>query len=239
MDEPSLPEWTHQTALTQVRISTPEQLRWFEAYNTTVNGESKPYEDAVKPFNFLGHAMPKPLTALPLGSDPGGFCLVAPAEEQRRFVNRHEPDGPEYVTGTDFTPKTYADLIEAYDLHPERKFAGPDGRPCRPGTRGLLGDLPVTVTGIKHVGKEGNELEAHRAGLATETERQLEYHDSAFDDLVAALQKLTTKAIAEATGYNPRTVWRLKRGEFRPSSARYSDLGILLSASLGDRSAPT
>ncbi|MDP9369581.1 MAG: hypothetical protein M3Q03_15105, partial [Chloroflexota bacterium] len=94
-----LPEWAHQTALTQVRISTPEQLRWFEAYNRTAKGEAKPYEEAVKPTNFLGHAMAKPLTTLPPGSDPARFCLVAPSGERRKFVNRHDPNGPVYVAG--------------------------------------------------------------------------------------------------------------------------------------------
>ncbi len=223
-----LPEWAHQTALTQVRISTPEQLRWFEVYNRTASGTPKPYEEAVKPTNFLGHAMPKPLIALPPGSDPARFRLVAPSGERREFVNRHEPNGPVYVAGIDFTPKTYADLIRAYDLHPERKFAGQEGRPCQPGTRGLLQDLPVLVMGIKHVGKEGNDLDAHKAGLVTEAERQLEYHDSAFEDLVAKLREIPTKIIAEATGYNPRTIRRLKRGEFRPSGERLPSIIALI-----------
>jgi YHS domain-containing protein len=59
-----LPVWSYQPALTQFRISTPEQLRWFEAYNRTERGEEKPYAEAVKPFNFLGHAMPKPRVRL-------------------------------------------------------------------------------------------------------------------------------------------------------------------------------
>ncbi len=80
------------------------------------------------------------------------------------------------------------------------------------------------VRGTHHVGKEGNALEAHRVGLVTEAERQLEYHDSVFEDLVAALRGIPTKVIAEATGYNPHTVRRLKRGEFRPSMARWPAL---------------
>ncbi|HEV2125517.1 MAG TPA: hypothetical protein VGW38_22425 [Chloroflexota bacterium] len=179
-----LPAWAHQPALTQVRISTPEQLRWFDSYNRTVKGDQKPYAERVKPFNFLGHPMPKPLSALPEGEVPDRFCLVAPAGER----------------------------------HPERKFAGPDGQPCQPGTQGLLQDLPLVVSGVRHVGKEGNELELHRA------ERQLEYPVSALEDLIAALRKIPTKVIAEVPGYNPRTVRRLKRGQFRPSSERLTDL---------------
>lgn len=41
---------------------------------------------------------------------------------------------------------------------------------------------------------------AHRAGVVSEAERQLEYHDSAFEDLVANLRQIPTKVIAEATG---------------------------------------
>ncbi len=219
-----LPTWAHQPALTQVRISTPEQLRWFDTYNRTAKGSEKPYADRVKPFNFLGHPMLKVLTALPDGVSPDAFCLVAPAGEQHLFVNRYDPKGSIYAAGVDFTPKTYADLIEAYDCHPQRKFAGADGQPCRPETRGLLHDLPLVVGSIRHVGKEGNELGAHQAGLVTEAERQLEYHDSAFEDLIAALGTVPTKMIAEATGYNPRTVRRLKRGEFRPSKRRFCAL---------------
>jgi len=223
-----LPEWAYQPALTQIRISTPEQLRWFDRYNCTAVGTDKPYPERAKPFNFLGHPMPKLLTALPDGVTPDRFCLVAPAGERRHFVNRYDPEGPIYTAGFDFTAKTYVDLIEVYDRHPERKFAGPDGGPCRASTKGLLGDLPLVVRGIRHVGKEGNELEAHQAGLLTEAERELEYHDSAFEDLVAALQKIPPKVIAEATGYNPRTVRRLKRGEFRPSPVRAAPLRDLV-----------
>ena len=34
-------------------------------------------------------------------------------------------------------------------------------------------DLPLTVSSIRHVGKEDNALEAHKAGIITERERQL------------------------------------------------------------------
>jgi hypothetical protein len=67
-------------------------------------------------------------------------------------------------------------------------------------------------------------LPHYQAELVTEAERQLEYHDSSFEDLVAKLQRIPTKVIADATGYNPRTVRRLKRGEFPPASHRMACL---------------
>ena len=65
--------------------------------------------------------------------------------------------------------------------------------------------------------------------MVTEAERQLEYHDSAVEDLVAKLQRIPTKMIADATGYNPRTVSRLKHGEFWPSANRLSQILTLAS----------
>jgi hypothetical protein len=130
--------------------------------------------------------------------------------------------------GVEFTPKTYGDSIQSHDLHPERKFAGPDGQPCRSTTVGLLGNLAIVAAPIKQVGKEGNELDEHDAGVIDESERQLEYHDSEFDDLVRALREIPTKVIAEATVYNDRTLRRLKRGEFRPKIAHCRSLTQLV-----------
>lgn len=69
----------------------------------------------------------------------------------------------------------------------------------------------LIVRGIRHVGKEGTELEGHRVGLVSEVERQPEYHNLAFEYLVAALQQPPTKVVTKATGYNPLTVRRLTR----------------------------
>lgn len=68
-----------------------------------------------------------------------------------------------------------------------------------------------------HIGKEGNSLDESRADLQTEPERQLEYGDSEYQDsLVIPTQQLT-----EMTGYNPRTIRRIKAGAMRPSDAKF------------------
>lgn len=48
--------------------------------------------------------------------------------------------------------------------------------------------------------------------------------------MVAALKQIPTEVIAEATGYNPRTVRRLKHGEFQPSLERLTALIRLVMA---------
>jgi hypothetical protein len=85
--------------------------------------------------------------------------------------------------------------------------------------------LPVVATGVKHVGKEGNDLEEHRAGVVDEAERQLEYGDSFLDDLARVLADMGTADVARQTGYDRSMVRRLKRGVCRPSAERLS--GVL------------
>ncbi len=85
----------------------------------------------------------------------------------------------------------------------------------------------LSPVGLIYVGKESNKLDEHEA------ERTLEYHDSEFDDLVRRLRCIPTKMIVVATGYNERTVRRLKRGEFRPSPNKISSLVCLCAQLIG------
>jgi hypothetical protein len=50
--------------------------------------------------------------------------------------------------------KTYRDVLHQYLYHPECKFAGPDGRPCDPWTRGVLQRRHIIAEEFKYCGKE-------------------------------------------------------------------------------------
>src|SRR5215472_2393436 len=50
--------------------------------------------------------------------------------------------------------KTYREILHQYLYHPECKFAGPDGRPCDPWTRGILQRRHVVAADFKYRGKE-------------------------------------------------------------------------------------
>ena len=50
--------------------------------------------------------------------------------------------------------KTYREILHQYLYHPECKFAGPDGRPCDPWTRGVLQCRHVIAGDFKPCGKE-------------------------------------------------------------------------------------
>jgi hypothetical protein len=66
----------------------------------------KPYEERVKPFNFLGHLIALSFTTLSDECGSRDFCLVAPAGERRRFVDRHAPALGSFEVGVDFVPRT-------------------------------------------------------------------------------------------------------------------------------------
>ena len=59
-------------------------------------------------------------------------------------VNRWDVpgQGPDRIIGTDRV-RTYRDVLDRYRVHPEDKFLGPDGQPCRWETVGLLQRRPV------------------------------------------------------------------------------------------------
>jgi hypothetical protein len=50
--------------------------------------------------------------------------------------------------------KTYREILHQYLYHPECKFAGPDGEPCNPWTRGVLQRRHIIAADLKCCGKE-------------------------------------------------------------------------------------
>jgi len=50
--------------------------------------------------------------------------------------------------------KTYREILNQYLYHPECKFAGPDGHPCDPWTRGVLQRRHITPENLNYCGKE-------------------------------------------------------------------------------------
>ena len=61
--------------------------------------------------------------------------------------------------------KTYGDVFEEHEWHPEPKYADAHGEPCSNQTIGLLHRRHVTVDHITYIGRESNQLEDVDAGL--------------------------------------------------------------------------
>ena len=164
------PGWIAHPAISRTTLSSPHVARPFERAERGLA-----YRDRVKPFNFLCSAHVAPF-GHPTGVDPTKFHLVAPYSKESgewlklpwRDVHSGElfsvttevPCPPGYVR-----LKTYRDVLERYEFHPEPKSLGPDGEPCSERTVGLLARRPVRAVGPpQYIGKESNDLEAVQGG---------------------------------------------------------------------------
>ncbi len=56
--------------------------------------------------------------------------------------------------------KTYGDVLEEYEHHPEHKGAASDGSPSGRQTVGLLARRHLQIGAEHFIGKESNELES-------------------------------------------------------------------------------
>jgi len=98
--------------------------------------------------------------------------------------------------------KSYGDLLEEYEFHPEAKCADENGNPCSKGTVGLLKRRRIRVGQIRFIGKESNTLEEVGSGLVHSAHNvYTEYQDSKRDEwqtnIVPALR---TMFVNEASG---------------------------------------
>ena len=166
------PDWLDLPALSQVAVSTPDMLATFKHLNV-----GRPYAEQIKPFNFVLAAHVAPF-GHPPGADPERFQLLAPYHRdprqwrKLRWLNKHDPRAGGYTITTTgqggagrVRVKSYRDVLDAYRVHPEAKSLAPDGQPCGPATKGLLGRRRVHLIDVQHIGKEANKLHERQAGL--------------------------------------------------------------------------
>jgi len=216
-------------AIGRVSVSSPAVARPLAPFN-----EGKPYADQIKPFNFLltahvgsfGH---------PVGVNRERFHLIAPYETDPRkwlkvpWIDQYS--GQTYrITTADHhgsrrtaRVKTYGDVAEEYEYHPEAKCADTGGQPCGKQTIGLLQRRHVHIDQIKFIGKESNALEAVEAGMVhSAAEVYTEYADPRRDEwqtkTLPALKKLPLEFLVKKTGLSRRALMDLRAGRSRPQA---------------------
>lgn len=221
--------WLDLPAAARVTASTPRMLAPFREAN-----QGRPYEEQVKPFNFLLSASVAPF-GHPEGADPSRFHLVAPYEtDPARWGALGWTDlysGRAYRIATSGEPgpgrvrvRSYREVLAEHAVHPEAKSLGPDGNPCRRATVGLLRRRPVRLAELRYIGKEANRLEEVASGLVHDPEEVLaEYADpeqDPFDRFVRPiLREVPKHTLAEAAGIHPRKVAAIRNGHARPRPA--------------------
>ncbi|QUH03823.1 hypothetical protein HUO13_26095 [Saccharopolyspora erythraea] len=173
--EATEPAWLDRPAISRYSVSQPSLLRSFDTLN-----DGKPYSERIKPANFIlvGHAHPiqptytgKVMPIAPYDPVPARWTHI-------EWQNKHHPghgfridtlgeseeDMLSIEAGIVYV-QSYRDVLRLYAVHPEEKFAQPDGRPCTKGYRGRLVRMHVRAVGTGYVGKESNEIELVQQGL--------------------------------------------------------------------------
>lgn len=220
-------DWLDRPAITRISAASAAALRPFlTSYNA-----SRPFEEQIKPFNFLLCVHVAPFSH-PAGYPPQRFQLVAAYEpDPSRWLEMQWIDhysGDRFRIHTDGPPspdsvkvKTNRDVLARYRSHPEPKSLGPNDKPCTRRTSGLLQRRPVAATAISYIGKEANRLEETTAGLIHDTTEVLTtYNDPSLDPwktlVVPVLRDFNTADIAARAQLDRRSVQRLLSGQTHP-----------------------
>jgi hypothetical protein len=220
----------HLPAVGRVSVSSPAVMKSLAKFN-----EGKPYSDLIKPFNFLLTCHIEQL-GHPPGVDPEHFHLIAPYSIDPKewlkadWINQYDPNpgktyriitaGPHGHRRTALV-KTYGDVLDEYEYHPESKCADADGHPCGKQTVGLLGRRQIRVDQIRYIGKESNRLEDVDSGLVHAAQNvYTEYPDPRRDEwqtkIIPALQKIPAPLVAGQTGLPERTLREAISGRSTP-----------------------
>jgi hypothetical protein len=222
------PAWLDRPAISRITASTPEIV---SRLSHTI--KSLPYARRVKPFNFLiaahvarfGH---------PPEVDPKHFQLIAPytpdASKWKKMAWTELYSGQTFgiTTGLNSNPrlvrvKSYRDVFEEYQTHPEPKSAAADGAPCSRTTRGLLSRRPVCAASIVYIGKESNRLDDVEGELVHDWDEVREVyvdprHDPWRTVIVPILERFPRAEVARAAGIrDEKHVTKLLSGRYDPS----------------------
>jgi hypothetical protein len=222
-----MPDWTDRAALSRITISSTVLWRPFRRWN-----HDRPWAEQIKPFNFLLVATMDPF-GYPPEADPTRFRLIAPYNRDPAtwstldWRNLYAPDGPTCRITTDkqatvepdlVIVRSYRDILLEHRNHPEHKFNGPDGEPCRRGTRGQLHRRPVHTAGPLHlIGKEANRLDDVQAGVVGSLDEVLTDYTPVSDEwfrdyVLPVLDRHGGRQLAALAGVDRRSIDRIRAG---------------------------
>jgi len=222
------PTWADLPVVTKLAITKPKLLDPFSAYNA-----GKPYADQIKPGNFILSAQVSPMDR-PSGLGSSRFHLIAPFDTDPShwlslpWVDRYSGTryrvrvgAPSGVVMSDTVYlKSYREVFEEYEMHPEYKSDAADGTPCTKSTVGLLLRTHAQPLGVAVVGKEANGLEDVEAGLVHEWDevRNVYRNIDHTQTIERLLARHSRSDVARMIGVSPSTVsrWRAGRQRARP-----------------------
>jgi hypothetical protein len=124
-------------------------------------------------------------------------------------------------TRTTARVKTYGDVLNEYEFHPESKCNASDGNPCTKPTIGLLQRRHVRIEQIRYIGKESNSLEDVEFGLVhSVNSAYTEYPDPRRDEwqikILPALKEISLSILQKHAGLSRRALIDLRMSRSRP-----------------------
>jgi hypothetical protein len=184
-------------AVCRYGATAPDLLRWFDGHNA-----DRSYRDQVKPFGFLlslrarkDWQSSEAVLLQPRRGRPPKVELPKPVALFDRDMTKVAYTAFDRSSGTPVSAdalQPYAEAIAQYHLHPESKFLSGDFA-----DQGTTLRRHIRASGIRHIGKEANELERQQM-LGADGEQDPDY------GLVAdAIEQLRSDLanVAETLGY--------------------------------------
>jgi hypothetical protein len=224
-------------AVGRITVSSPSVMKAFSKTN-----KGKPYASQIKPFNFIVSCHVRKL-GHPISVDPEQFHLIAPYEtnahkwDSVRWTNQYT--NRQYrVSASAAQPsrtmarvKSYADILEDYEYHPESKCADANGAACGKQSVGLLGRRHAVLDGITYIGKESNNLEDVEAETTSDVaDVYTEYPDPGRDEWetkwLPMLQVANVKELEEC-GVSRATIYAVRSGRPLYSKTKANLIRIL------------
>ena len=194
------PWWIDLPAMMKMRISTPHYLEQMKGKGS--------------PFGFVLH--PRTREGLKL-------TLLTPFSKNRanwadsECINTR--DGNSYRL--DAIPRmdviTLGDILCGYLMHPEIKSLGPDGKKCKPHTRGLLRRITV-YGGLQHcIGKEVSRYEQGKSDFIENIDDDCIHYDggrvAANESLIAEISARGLRKTTKETGLDRKTIRGILNGK--------------------------
>ena len=182
------PSWFKLPVMMKLTLSTPHHALKNLAKGPLTRPNNFMMIPQMQPFGYPQDVDPKTCTFITSFSSERGQWM------RSKCINIHDPESRVYELTAEYdgrraVPKNFFMLLDSYQSHPEAKSLGPDGKPCQPGTRGLLQRSHIIANWPPiYIGKESDKhweegedlsllefktIEYERKGYAIATDEQL------------------------------------------------------------------
>jgi hypothetical protein len=214
--------------MSRYAVTTPALERWFKKHNT-----NRPYEDRVKPFNFMCGFQASSLAATGEETfviDDGSKSPRKPKQRpvrpiapysrtsQEASVHAFDRETGKPIPAGQF--KTYTQALAQYHLRPEAKFENGDYLDSGPTRR-----RHVQATQINYIGKEANRWE-EQFFLGMDEDAAIEYgadpRAALFDELRLAISKFGKQQLTSWIGVSRNSLAKILDMKWQNLSPRIS-----------------